>query len=804
MSDIKFSQLAVLTAAADDDYMPIVDASDNAMGANGTNKRISFEKLSESIALDASQISTGIIDSARLPSYVDDVLEYVDFNALPGNNSNPNETPETGKIYVTLDTNKTYRWGGTDYFEISPSLVESVNGYVGIVDLEKGDVGLGNVDNTSDATKFTSTPLTGIPTAPTAAVDSNTSRQDGISQLATIEYTFAQIPVSVSNLGAAINISGIFNNTSLNPDITGVISYDGIQQNFPQWRRDSDGTTISWDSIESRWQILRPMDPGFVTWVSAVTTFAATPSPATATGWVPGLAVVAPEATGTPVLAAVSSGVNAGYLNTSPSLNSVSVGVQNRIKSTAPASVNFGVLNNTTGGTLNSSTGIISGTVTDITTQGKFATSLGLLNKTIGNYSTSIGYGNTSSSTSSLTLGRNNFTGASAQSVVAIGVNNTTSANSSFSTVIGYVNETFDSGQSCAIGNSNYSGTQGTAVGTTNNARGQGSTAVGFNNNTSSWAGNFSSAFGNYNDALGLYATAVGASNEAVAINSVCLGRSNYSRSTAHASIGVGILNNTSGTRVIDPNTGAIIGSVNVSASHGRLSTAVGVLNNTSGEASTAIGYDNIASGANSGAFGTTNTASGSGAAAFGRANTSSGSGAAAFGRANTSSGANSSAFGTANTASGANSGAFGLNVITSVDNTQEFGIGNPGLQTRSSAVRVHGTGYVSLSLQNSATALTDGGAIRGSEADGTLMRNAYALRRNNSDVFIDINDSAGVVTTVPILSKVVAEEGEPEWTVSGGPVTPVTSFDASTATLDDIYDVLATLIQTLKDRQVI
>lgn len=86
------------------------------------------------------------IDSIYLPSYVDDVVEYANLAAFPVSGT-------TGLIYVALDTNKTYRWTGSVYVEISPSDVNSVNGYTGIVVLAKGDVGLGNVDNTSDATK---------------------------------------------------------------------------------------------------------------------------------------------------------------------------------------------------------------------------------------------------------------------------------------------------------------------------------------------------------------------------------------------------------------------------------------------------------------------------------------------------------------------------------------------------------------------------------------------------------------------------------------------------------------------------
>lgn len=63
----------------------------------------------------ASLNESGIIPSAQLPSYVDDVIEVDTFSDLPG-------TGESGKIYIVQDTNLTYRWSGTDYVEISKSL----------------------------------------------------------------------------------------------------------------------------------------------------------------------------------------------------------------------------------------------------------------------------------------------------------------------------------------------------------------------------------------------------------------------------------------------------------------------------------------------------------------------------------------------------------------------------------------------------------------------------------------------------------------------------------------------------------
>jgi hypothetical protein len=57
----------------------------------------------------------GKVPTSQLPSYVDDVLEYTAKANFPA-------TGETGKIYVDTTTNLTWRWGGSTYVEISPSL----------------------------------------------------------------------------------------------------------------------------------------------------------------------------------------------------------------------------------------------------------------------------------------------------------------------------------------------------------------------------------------------------------------------------------------------------------------------------------------------------------------------------------------------------------------------------------------------------------------------------------------------------------------------------------------------------------
>ena len=108
------------------------------------------------------------VPSAYLPSYVDDVLEYATKAAFP-------VTGETGKIYVALDDNLTYRWSGSTYIGISNSFglgETTTTAYPGNKGKKNADdiaahkadtnnphnvtktqLGLDKVNNTSDADK---------------------------------------------------------------------------------------------------------------------------------------------------------------------------------------------------------------------------------------------------------------------------------------------------------------------------------------------------------------------------------------------------------------------------------------------------------------------------------------------------------------------------------------------------------------------------------------------------------------------------------------------------------------------------
>lgn len=72
----------------------------------------------------------GKVPASQLPAYVDDIIEYANLAAFPA-------VGETGKLYVTLDTNLTYRWSGSAYTEVSKSLAIGITSTTAF----RGDLG---------------------------------------------------------------------------------------------------------------------------------------------------------------------------------------------------------------------------------------------------------------------------------------------------------------------------------------------------------------------------------------------------------------------------------------------------------------------------------------------------------------------------------------------------------------------------------------------------------------------------------------------------------------------------------------
>ena len=192
MSSNKITGLANGTAATDAaafGQIPVAGTSNPAMdGTASAGSATTWAKSDHVHPTDTSRMAAnlkgvangvaeldenGKVLSSQLPGFVDDVIEGYYYNSkFYKEAAHATEiTPEAGKIYVDLSTEKTYRWGGSAYVEISPSLAlgeTSSTAYRGDRgktaydhsqvtsgnphNVSKSDVGLGNVDNKSEAT----------------------------------------------------------------------------------------------------------------------------------------------------------------------------------------------------------------------------------------------------------------------------------------------------------------------------------------------------------------------------------------------------------------------------------------------------------------------------------------------------------------------------------------------------------------------------------------------------------------------------------------------------------------------------
>ena len=102
--------------------------------ANITDIATNYIKASEKGKANgvATLGTDGLVPASQLPSYVDDVIEgYYYSGKFYKESAHTNElTPTTGKIYVDLTSNKTYRWGGSSYVEISQSTIHKYTGTI--------------------------------------------------------------------------------------------------------------------------------------------------------------------------------------------------------------------------------------------------------------------------------------------------------------------------------------------------------------------------------------------------------------------------------------------------------------------------------------------------------------------------------------------------------------------------------------------------------------------------------------------------------------------------------------------------
>lgn len=145
-----------------------------------------------------ADLVNGLVPASQLPSYVDDVLEYANLAAFPAEG-------ETGKIYVALDDNLTYRWTGTVYGVLNPSLALGET----METAYRGDRGKTAYDHSQTAHDYAPSSHVGAGgTAHAAATDSVAgfmsaaamAKLNGIEAGATADMTAAEILAAVKTV----------------------------------------------------------------------------------------------------------------------------------------------------------------------------------------------------------------------------------------------------------------------------------------------------------------------------------------------------------------------------------------------------------------------------------------------------------------------------------------------------------------------------------------------------------------------------------------------------------------------------
>lgn len=182
-------------------YPTTLPASDVSSWAKASSKPSYTASEVGAIATTAKGAASGVaeldangkVPSSQLPAYVDDVLEYTAKSSFP-------TTGETGKIYVDTTTNLTYRWSGSAYVEISPSLALGTTSSTAY----RGDRGNTAYSHATDSSRLTTAQSSGLYKIATTAQGHIAS----VTAVAKSDITGLGIPGSDTNTHRPIQVNG--------------------------------------------------------------------------------------------------------------------------------------------------------------------------------------------------------------------------------------------------------------------------------------------------------------------------------------------------------------------------------------------------------------------------------------------------------------------------------------------------------------------------------------------------------------------------------------------------------------------
>ena len=173
-ADSAIQGVKVNGSALTPDTNKVVDVTKSGLGLGNVTNDAQVKRSEMGVANGVATLdSTGKIPTSQIPGSYDDVKEGYLYNGkFYTDSEHTTEIPASGdKVYVDIPTNKTYRWSGTQYVVIGTDLAlgetsstayrgdrgKAAYDHISRTDnphgVTKSQVGLGNVDNTSDATK---------------------------------------------------------------------------------------------------------------------------------------------------------------------------------------------------------------------------------------------------------------------------------------------------------------------------------------------------------------------------------------------------------------------------------------------------------------------------------------------------------------------------------------------------------------------------------------------------------------------------------------------------------------------------
>lgn len=201
--------------------------------------------------------ANGKVPSSQLPSYIDDVIEgYYYNNKFYEESTHTTEIPAiTGRIYVDLQTNKTYRWSGSVYAVIASDLS------LGETDSTayRGDRGKTAYDHATDAGRLTTAQTSDL----YKIAVTNQGHVSSVTQAQKADITGLGVPGDVQINGTSIVANSVANIPKASNNNFGVAKIDSTYGIAIDGTSGVLKTDCATDTIKAGANAYKPITPAY-------------------------------------------------------------------------------------------------------------------------------------------------------------------------------------------------------------------------------------------------------------------------------------------------------------------------------------------------------------------------------------------------------------------------------------------------------------------------------------------------------------------------------------------------------------